>query len=81
MIESNHDAIFLLYTGARILSILNAYQEKYQQSRWAKEAWKIILWIFLEIYPQREYYHDKLEEMLTTKVSKTQCIEGSIDSY
>ncbi|CAF1424737.1 unnamed protein product [Adineta steineri] len=50
-IETNHDALFLLYTGARLISILNSYDEKHQNG----------------LYPAREIYEDKLENMLTSK--------------
>ncbi|CAF4303463.1 unnamed protein product [Adineta steineri] len=50
-IETNHDALFLLYTGARLISILNSYEEKYKNG----------------LYPAREIYEDKLENMLTSK--------------
>ncbi|CAF1280597.1 unnamed protein product [Adineta ricciae] len=32
-IETNHDMLFLLYTGARLVSILNTFDTKYQNAR------------------------------------------------
>ncbi|CAF3395769.1 unnamed protein product [Rotaria sp. Silwood1] len=50
-LETNHDTLFLLYTGARLMSILNNYNEKYQNG----------------FYPIREYFNDKLDEKLMSK--------------
>ncbi|CAF1147680.1 unnamed protein product [Rotaria magnacalcarata] len=50
-LETNHDALFLLYTGARLISILNNYNEKYQNGS----------------YPMRQIYNDKLGDMLMSK--------------
>ncbi|UJR36413.1 hypothetical protein I4U23_029136 [Adineta vaga] len=50
-VETNHDTLFLLYTGARLISILNNYQTKYQSG----------------FYPVREMFENRLEDMLTNK--------------
>ncbi|CAF4496183.1 unnamed protein product [Rotaria sp. Silwood2] len=50
-LETNHDTLFLLYTGARLLSILNNYNEKYQNG----------------LYPTREFFNKTLGDTLMTK--------------
>ncbi|CAF0838903.1 unnamed protein product [Rotaria sordida] len=50
-LETNHDTLFLLYTSARLMSILNNYNEKYQNG----------------LYPIREFFNNKLGDMLTSK--------------
>ena len=69
--DTNHDILFLLYTGARLMSILNSYDEKHRNGTKRRRDPFVFLSrcsSLLGIYPAREWFGEALANILTNKV-------------